>query len=370
MTGGEARVDVIVPVHNAQRPVARAVRSALLGAGDEVRVLVVCHRVPSAAIAEALGALSSDTRVELIECSDSARGPAAPMNAGLEASTAAFVFRLDSDDELQAGALHSMLAIQQRDDADVVIPMIVTDANGPLMSPRLRRGRTRDLDPVADRLAYRTHTFALVSRGRFGTLRLTPGLATGEDVEYSTAVWFSRARISADVGGPAYLLHAGAGDRVTETRRAVRDDLACVRLLLDSETFRTAGRRAQRAIATKLIRNHVISTLYNRLSSDQWAIDDRRELAEVIAKVMAAAPGASRPLSVVERRLLATLSDPMSPIDGAIEVASRPRRLHELYLTLDPFGLLAADAPIRMTASAKSLTRAVNARQESAPPRG
>ena len=197
-----------------------------------------------------------------------------------------------------------MLAIQQRDDADVVIPMIVTDVELVLdVTAAASWAHARDLDPVADRLAYRTHTFALVSRGRFGTLRLTPGLATGEDVEYSTAVLFSTALISATsavlgVPAPCGGRRPGHRDAARGSRRSgVRSPPARLRDVPDP-----AGCRAQRAIATKLIRNHVISTLYNRLSSDQWAIDDRRELAEVIAKVMAPAPGASRPLSVVERR--------------------------------------------------------------------
>ena len=53
------------------------------------------------------------------------------------------------------------------------------------------------LDPVRDRLAYRTAPLAFFRRRLIDDLglALTPGLPTGEDVQFSTRLWFSGARI-------------------------------------------------------------------------------------------------------------------------------------------------------------------------------
>ncbi|MBM7830039.1 hypothetical protein JOE59_000744 [Agromyces cerinus] len=340
----------------------RAVRSALASAVDgRVRVIVVCHGIGRIEIAEAIGDAALDPRVELLEFVDGVSSPAGPVNAGLDAATAEFVFRLDSDDELEAGAIDSMLAMQQRDAADVVIPVIMNGRRGPLLSPRVRRGRRSRLAPVADRLAYRTHAFALIRRERFGRLRLQEGLATGEDLEFTTSLWFSSARISFDLGGPGYLMHDDAADRITAARRRVGDDLACVERLLASESFAACSGRPRRAIAVKLIRNHLLATLRNRPRSGDWDEADREAAASTANAILETAPHAARSLSVAERRMLQGLCDPTTDLAGLLAYANRPRRMHELLLTGDLLGLLDADAPLRMTSAARSLTREVNA---------
>ncbi|GAA2456122.1 hypothetical protein GCM10009857_20660 [Agromyces soli] len=350
-------MDVVVPVHRLDRPIDRAVASALREA-ETSRVIVVGHELSAERVRARLGETAGDPRVEVIAHHDGVPSPAGPVNAGLERATADFVIRLDSDDEFEPGLLASLLAAQRAGGASVAIPLIRRNGATPLLSPLARAGDRALLDPIADRLVYRTHTFALVDRRRFPSLRLSVGLATGEDVEYAIALWFSGRGVAFARSGPAYRLNDDAGERVTTTRRPVADDLACVLRLLDSPTFSRLPRRAQRAVATKLLRNHVLQTARNRPTPAEWSAADRVAVARTVAAIRTAAPSAAAPLSIAERRILRALADPDAELAAVLAFARRPRRLHELLLTADPSRLLARDAPLRMHRAARALSSA------------
>ena len=215
-------VDIVIAVHDPRRDVARSVGSALTSSGV-ARVLVVCHNTPVDAIAARLGRLSDDRRVQLEPCDDGVGSPAGPFNRGLELATARFTAIMGSDDELGDGAVDAWLRIADQDQAEVVIPALRYAGGRRVPTPPTRPGRVRNLDGVRDRLAYRTAPLGLVARERFGAMRFTPGLATGEDLAYSTRLWFSGAPISRVRAGGEYVIHDDA-ERVTFTRRPLGDE--------------------------------------------------------------------------------------------------------------------------------------------------
>ncbi|HEU4757944.1 MAG TPA: glycosyltransferase family 2 protein [Agromyces sp.] len=351
-----AHVDVVIPVHSEDRPILRAVGSVLADPEIGVRACVVCHNVGADRIRAALGSVADDPRVALLEYADGTASAAGPVNFGLANATGAWVMRLDSDDELEPGALRGMLATAERTRSDVVIPLLVRD-DGVAPSPRPRPGRVTRLDPVRDRLAYRTHSFALTRREALGDLRMTEGVRSGEDLEFATRLWFSAPRIALHLG-PGYRLNGDASDRVTRARRTVAEDVEAVLRLVGGDWWAGLPGVARRSIGTKLLRNHVFPLFLSRPTPDDWSTDDVSALRSATRAVLDAAPGADRPLSMTEAGLLRIALSAEPDVAAAHRLARRPKRLVEIWTTGRRSALLARDAPVRMNLSARALARA------------
>ncbi|MET0161954.1 MAG: glycosyltransferase family 2 protein [Microbacteriaceae bacterium] len=362
----EPLVDVIVAVHSAARPVERAVHSVLAGTAARVRVTVVCHGLPSDEIAAKLGADAVDARVRLVELVDGLRSPSGVFNRGFELATGRFTSIMGSDDELEPGAIDSWLAVQARDDADVVIPRLRFAGGAVVPTPAVRPFRGSRLDAVRDRLAYRSAPLGLVSRARFGELRLLPGLRNGGDIDYATRMWTSGARISYDGDGPAYLIHDDAGDRVTLEPKPLADELASVRLLAEQDWLAAKPAAVRRAVAVKLLRIHVFGAAYYRRDLAEWSAADRAAMRDTVRTCLALAPGCERVLARADRALL----DALLAGDAAASELSRlavARRRFPAPATLVPRrldALLAREAPLRF-AAASVLVRGRRARARS-----
>lgn len=313
-------VDVIIAVHQLSRPIRRAVGSVLQ---NEValRVTVVCHNIASTAIAERLGDLTGDPRVRLLELHDGLPRPAGPFNEGLDHAEGLFTSVMGSDDELEPGAIDSWVAVARRDGADAVIPRMARAGGGVIPTPPTRPARSRRLDLVKDRLSYRSAPLGLISREVFGELRLDTAVATGEDVQYVTAVWAQASRVSRS-RGPAYLVHADAESRTSLTPRPVEEDLRFVHRLLGSTVFRSLTPRQRDSVVTKILRVNVIGAVHNRRESE-WSPKDRTQLAATIAALRSASPHAERPLPLVDRRLLDLAALPDSPSADLARMARR-----------------------------------------------
>lgn len=344
--------DVVVAVHTPARPVDRAIASVVDHTDADVRVTVVCHGVDPAAIQNRLGNLAAHDRVRLIAHDDGLHSAAGPFNAGLDAATAPFVSVLGSDDQLEPHAVDSWLRVQRTTSAAVVIPRLAFASGLRARTPLARPLRSRRLDPVRDRLSYRTAQLGLVSRERFPNLRFAEGIATGEDVPYGLQLWFSGAPIALDRSGPAYFVHDDRnGDRTTLERRAVAEEFAFLPTVIGTSWFGTLPARSRRAIATKLLRAHLVPSTLRRAGATDVA-DDLAALAEVRAAILGAAPGAELALSIRDARVIEALGGDRTALRTAASSMKTSVIAPARLLTRHPTRLLDRESPVRLLGAA------------------
>lgn len=344
-------VDVIIPVHTDQRPIARAVASVLEGSTADVQVTVVCHNIPATAIATALGAWSTDARVRLLEFADGVPSPAGPINAGYAASTAEFTALLDSDDEYEPGAVDAWLRVQRRDDADVVIQPLRHADGTSKRTPPTRPGRSRALDGVRDRLAYRTRQHGLVRRSRFPELAMTPALRTGEDVIQGATLWYSDAHISYAVRTPAYVIHSDNHDRTSTSPKPAAESLLFLSAVLGDDFASRLSTAQQESFAIKLLRTHVMDVLALSLASGA-APTDLAAIGGAVRRILDFSPSA---IGIVSRRESRILTELLGRADAGRLAAEhtvltdyrRPSNLVPATLSK----LLHREAPLRFLAA-------------------
>lgn len=343
-------VDVTIAVHSQSRPIARAVASVVEHTAASVRVNVVAHNIDPQIIEANLGAYASDPRVRLLSLRDGIPSPAGPMNHGFAHSDAPFLSLMGSDDELAPGAIDSWLAMQRETQAEVVLAKIRLTDGRPDPYPPVRGGRrTTRLDGRKDRLAYRSAPLGLIDRARFGSLRLTEGLASGEDLTYSLTLWFTGRSIAYDLNGPAYVVHGDAEDRVTSAPRPVAEDFAFLDELEHLPWFASATRAQRLAIVTKTIRIHVFDAILSRTRTDEDLRDNRSELLALLDRFSRLAPGVSRLLSRADRAVFTELATSTATPDSVL--ASLSARLVYMspatLLTRNPLYALHRQAPFR-----------------------
>ena len=356
----EVMVDVVIAVHTTQRPIARAVTSAL-ASPVPVRVTVVAHNVEAALIEGNLAdvVVPQGSSVRVLAFADGTRSPAGPFNHGLAAAQAPYVAVMGSDDRLAPGAIASWLALARRTGAVAVIARVATARpDGSLVAvvptPPTRPLRSTMLDGVRDRLSYRSAPLGLLERGaleRLG-LRFTAGHEVGEDVAFVTRLWFSGAPLAFDRHGPAYLVQDDAGDRVTQIARPVATELAFLTDLLDQDWFSALPLPARCAAAVKFLRIHVFGLLVHR-TQEFWTPPERAALAGVVGAVLHAAPGCERVLSRADSAVLRAIVDPGSAVEHLLACATARRRHGRpaTVITADVTQLLAREAPLRLMAA-------------------
>ncbi len=327
-----ADVDVIVPIHTAARPVARAVASVVRGTRARVRVIVVCHDIDPAVVQDSLASAglaptTGNARIEVLTHRDGIPSPAGPFNRGLDAVESPYLAKLDSDDTLDAGAIDAWLALARTYDAGIVMPRMTSP--GAVPTPPLRLRPHRMLRPVPDRLAYRTSTVGLVSRALAERARAIEGLATGEDIAPSLRLWFSGTRIVWGGQAPAYIVHADSDDRASAPR-AVRDALAFVPSVVQDDLLTTLTGHERGAIAAKLLRVHVFGAI--TAHAGPWDPRDRTAVASAVSQVLAFGDAAAA-LSIADRHLLRMASEmDAAEADLARAARNRRRRVHPASL--------------------------------------
>lgn len=346
----EPLVDLTIAVHSRTRPVARAAASVLDHTRAPVRVNVVAHNIDPEIIRENLGAYADDPRLRLLHLADGIHSPAGPMNHGFASSTAPFISVMGSDDELAPGAVDSWLALQRETGADAVLARIrlATGATDPY--PPVRGGRrTRRLHPRKDRLAYRSAPLGLISRERFGELRLTEGLASGEDLTYSLTVWFTSGALAYDLDGPAYVINDDAGDRVTFSARPVAQDFAFMDELESLPWFAEAPLADRTSIIAKLVRIHVFDAILARVRTAEDLAEHREELLGLLHHFQRLAPRVGRLLSRADHAVFDALRDPAATPERII-AALEARHAYlspASLLTRNLFYALHPQAPFR-----------------------
>ncbi|MEN8581899.1 glycosyltransferase family 2 protein [Burkholderia sp. RS01] len=331
-TGFTPAVDVVIAVHSSGRPIERAVASAFdggLAANQDggVRVSVVCHNIEAEAIRRRLPADTAE-QVRWLTCQDGIPSPAGPFNAGIAAADGEYACIMGSDDYLESGALAQWLTVARDGGAAAVIaPQRHADGNK-IRTPPVRAGRKSRLDPVRDRLSYRTAPLGLISTKEIQrhSLAFTAGLKTGEDQEFSSRLWFGGGRIDYARGAGHYVVGADAQDRVTYTRRPVTDELSFATRLVASDWFKGLTDTGRRAIVVKLLRVHVFGLVGVRADHGGWSVADMAELAAVARSLLAAAPGAADPMAIADRRLLDTILDRLADPAALVAAAAARRR--------------------------------------------
>lgn len=338
-------VDVIIAVHDPRRRIDRAVRSAL-SSESVARVIVVCHGIAAAAIESA--AATDDPRVEFVFFDDGVRSPAGPFNHGLDVATGRFVAVVGSDDELTEGAVDAWRRTAHRTGAEVVIAPLRHAGGARVPTPPTLRARA--LRGTRDRLAYRTAPLGLLARERIGGYRLTPDLATGEDLAFTARLWFDATRVSRHTDRDEYLIHDG-DDRITFTHRKLSDELRAVDLLIRDSWARTLSVQDRTAIAVKLWRITVFGAVHYRAGN--WDVADRTWAARLVGALRDFAPQAIDRLSRADVALVSALGDPSVP-DVEVDARSRERRRFTSVRALLPSRcvlLLAREAPVRFMAA-------------------
>ncbi|NUU31081.1 glycosyltransferase [Arthrobacter sp. C9C5] len=362
VNGAGPAVDVVIAVHSSTRPVARAIASIAraglaVNAPGGVRVTVVCHNISRAEIEKNVPAeLASATR--FLELRDGIPSPAGPFNHALDQATAEFVCILGSDDYLEPGALRQWLELARRHSSAMVIaPQRHADGT-PVRTPPVRVGRRFKLDPVKDRLSYRTAPLGLLRRSEIARLGLefSTELRTGEDQLFSAKLWFGGGRIDYGRGTGKYVVGADAQDRVTAQRRDIGELFAFALELVAHPWFVALPLAQRQALVTKLLRVHVFGVVLPREEQGGWTDADREEFARVTRTLLAAAPGAEQPLSIADVRLLRSILAP-GPSAEMLAAATARRRFGrpETMIASGVAAQLRPEAPLRFMAASALL---------------
>lgn len=343
-----AEVDVLVPVHSHTRPVARLAHSVLAHTRTSVRVVVVAHNVDERSIAASLGSHVDDPRVELIGLRDDIPSPAGPLNLALDRVTAPWFTKIDSDDLLRPGAIDGWIERAQSRRADAVIPQMVLPQSGAGFPTPPRRPFRVGLDPVRDRLSYRTSTMGLFAAELRDLARPVAGLETGEDILPSIRLWFGARRIVAARDRDAYVVGEGAADRVTETGRSLGAELAFASALQGDEVWRGMSGQARAAVTRKLIRVHVLGALGLRGVTEERISAAARALTTLIGEDLTPL----RSLSRLDVELISALRSGASVVEVAALVERRRRYAQPAALLTRSLRHVAdRDAPVRFLAA-------------------
>ena len=351
-------IEVIIPVHDASRPLARTIESLdRADFGDRLAITVVAHNIPASAITDGLDAPVLQG-VTIESCDDGRNTPAGPRRLAMLGSTARYVCFVDSDDWLEPGALRAWLACADRhaarhgnDPAAIIAPE--RHASGkPIRNPPIRLLRTR-LDPLRDRLPYRSAVRGLYSTAAIREQDIDFGTTggNGSDLAFSLGMWYSGRALLFAGGTPAYVLGDDGAVRVTRTPRPLSAELAACSEILESPWFAGLPEIDRRLVATKFVRMHLIPGLVSRVDT---AADDQLDRIAADGRAFlqltgAVAPGYERVLALLHRRIA----------DVLLETDADPRRLRRLArdwhafrpldvaFTRNPLDLLRRDAPPR-----------------------
>lgn len=304
--------------------------------------------------------VSGDERVEIVGLENDIAGPSTPKNFGLELSTAEFVSFLDSDDELQPGAIDRWVGIAEnpRTKADFVIANRREPGGEYAPSPPVRLQRRNHLSGTKDRLAYRAAPLGLLRRSKFGHLRFADGIPTGEDIAFSAAVWFSGAPISFAFGEPGYLVHADQEERVTTTIRSVEAELLWMTHVLDRAQPWMQQAASRRSLLVKILRQNIPDALSGRLSL-QWDEMADWQLREHVRKIWRIDSAAFSYLSRAEWNLVQALmrgGTSAQELQRLLQERGRIRSVDSL-IPHDPARIFAAQSPLRYHVAGAALVR-------------
>jgi hypothetical protein len=354
-------IEVVIPVHDVQRPFERAVSSALVQRAElsrldvELRVTVVLHNLGDTA-EQAVAGFECDG-VNWLKCDDGVRSPAGPRNLALEQSSATYLSFLDSDDHLEPGSLAAWWKAAQPDGASAVIAPLRTPDGSILPAPRIRPSRPAVLDPLKDGLAYRSVPYGLLRRSILMDIGFwyAQGLRTGEDIEATLKLWFRSGPVCYAYGAPAYHQTDDSGTgRVTSSLSPLADEFKWLERLLASKWLQQATLPERRAVALKILRVHGIGALLRRARATHLADDalwneaERAYWSDISSRLYAFAGGDLPELSRRDAELTraaAAAADAQS-LHAAVERHVKSGRLGDL-IPASPPAILSRDSVLR-----------------------
>ena len=114
-------VSVVLIVFDDRGRLPRALQSALSQSGPRVEVIVVDDGSTDGTADVAAEWAARDDRVRVVTRATNSGGCGAPRNDGLDAAAGRYLMFLDSDDELEPGAVAGLVAAAERSGADVVL---------------------------------------------------------------------------------------------------------------------------------------------------------------------------------------------------------------------------------------------------------
>jgi len=309
-------VDLIIPVHDASRPIRRAVASALDGVdARDLRVTIVCHGLAAEPVREKLAGLDQ-SMLRIVEFSDGVRSPAGPFNHGVTLASAPYLSVMGSDDFLEPGAMRSWIDKTRSLGSEAALARLRYQNGDKLDNPLPRARRTERLDAVRDRLFYRTAPLGLLATSRVAELGplFIEGAPVGGDLNFGARFWTSGARIDYLRDEPCYVIGSDAESRVTTQKRPIREAMAALLDLVARDWVAPLAPQQKRALAIKLIRIHIIGALTSRPRRTDWDGTDLADLSTALRTILALAPAAPRPFAMADRALL----------DAALDVAATP----------------------------------------------
>jgi hypothetical protein len=139
---------------------------------------------------------------------------------------------------------------------------------------------------------------------------------------------------------------------VSGAARPLAEEFAAIEGVIDSPWFASLSATERASVVTKIIRVHVFSAASVAVSR-AWAEADRAYFTGLLARLVNAGPGALRPLSIADRRLVDAIinaSETVETIEG-LAAARRKFGRPATIITRDIRGQFAAEGPIRFMAA-------------------
>jgi hypothetical protein len=210
----------------------------------------------------------------------------------------------------------------------------------------------------------RVAPLGLVRRERFADLRLTEGLARGEDQVFSLHLWFSGASVAFDPTLPPYVEHDDQPDRITMAPAPFNDDVAFLDAIETDPVFQAMSPAARRALGARLIRVFVIGAIASRLGAHGLDDGTRDAIQDTVRRLSGWAPGVEGLLARRDRALVRVALRPDADVD-ALEAALASRsgfRSPSALIPADVLRLFHRHAPLRSLLAQRRIAKQENGR--------
>ena len=294
-------VQIVIPVHDPTRQIRRAVESVLQC--RSAAAIVVAHGIDSAKLD-----LPLNERVTVVRVDEGVGYPGIAFNAGLKAGTAPWVGVMGSDDWFQDGALEALITRAESTGSDgVLVPLSAPGASQNVLKPVTLRAQ--ELDPVRDRLFYRTAPLGIFRKEILQSPRylFAEDTVAGVDQINGIRLWTDGLKISYFRNDPAYVVGDDARTRVTLARRSVSEQAAAWKNVWQDPEVRALPLTVRNALGEKMIRVHVFDWIKRHRDAKTWQPGDLDWLAGLVELILESAPAATLALSSSENAVITSL---------------------------------------------------------------